>query len=73
MEFKPETIRLFIGMFVSAGGILLFNFMQIVAKSHKLTLDFSWNNFESLFSITSSLFLFIISILLLINLSKKGG
>lgn len=66
MDFKPETLRLFIGMLFSASGILLFNFIK-VKDAVKL------NNDEVLLSWLGSITLFIIGCVFLLNLLKKGG
>ncbi|SFV61452.1 hypothetical protein MNB_SUP05-5-542 [hydrothermal vent metagenome] len=69
MGFKPETLRLFIGMFVSGAGILFFDFFRILVNSEIYNQLYG----EMLFSITAAIVLFILAFFLLRDLSKKGG
>ncbi len=65
MDFKAETLRLFIGMFVSGAGILLFNFVRIYHPIYTTN--------EMLFSAIGTILLSLLSFILLIDLVKKGG
>ncbi|MBE8189899.1 MAG: hypothetical protein HAW58_03335 [Candidatus Thioglobus sp.] len=67
MNFKPETLRLFIGIFVSGAGILLFNFVRISFNpSSKLSV-------EMMFSVAGTVLLLAMVFILLKDLFKKGG